>query len=264
MNQTRDIATYLLALSLFSLAGAIVYFSMQLASLSKDIPDILSSIEKTSDKVEPVIKEVSQIRELVPPITREVSEIRKQIPAILEEVKQVREQVPAVLEEVREIRSLIPQVVEEVGKTRQALPEILTRSEKLVREARTAGAEASEGAVTGFFKGIITAPFRLVGGLGKALFSFDDEVMADLSEADINQLAELTKQVLMADTKGTVKEWRNSSISYTGKVTLRDIEVIDGQLCKTIHVELWEKGKSMANTHTTFCQNKDGAWVKTK
>jgi len=262
VNQSRNIATYLLAASLFSLAGAIVYFSVQLANLSKDMPDLLSSIAKTSDKVEPVIKEVAQIRELIPPILKEVSATRKQIPAILQEVKQVREQIPPVLQEIREIRPLIPIVVEEVKNTREALPGLLTRSEKLVKEAGAAGQKASEGAVTGFFKGVITLPFKLIGGLGKTLFQFNDEVDKDLSEEDVAQLKKLGEEVFVLDEEGASRNWSNPAIGYTGKFSLKKIQVTDGKKCKTLELQLWKKGKRVWNKETRFCQNQDGSWTE--
>ena len=282
MNGLRDTATYLLALSLFSLAGALVYFTIELANISntisKELPDVLTSVNQTSKAIEPVVKEIGEIRELVPSVLNEVSETRKQIPpildevkqvreqipAILEEVKQVREQIPPVLEEVRQTRPLIPKVLDEVAKTREALPGLLEKGEKVVSGAQKAGEKASEGAVTGFFKGIITLPFKIIGGIGQALFSFNEEVKKDLSESDIEQLKQLSREMLLLEEIGAYKEWKNDSIGYTGKIILKSIEVRNEQPCKTINLKLWEQGKAAADTVTTFCQTPDGNWLELK
>ena len=67
-DSARLLASYLLSLSLFALAGAIVYFTYEVAIVSKQIPDILQSINNTSEQVEPIIDEVSEIIDLVPVI----------------------------------------------------------------------------------------------------------------------------------------------------------------------------------------------------
>jgi hypothetical protein len=45
--------------------------------VSRQIPDILSSINNTIEKIEPVVAEVGDIIELLPPILKEVEETRK-------------------------------------------------------------------------------------------------------------------------------------------------------------------------------------------
>ena len=51
MNYTRNVASYLLALSVFSLAGALVYFTVEVTRISRQIPEILVSVEKTSKSI---------------------------------------------------------------------------------------------------------------------------------------------------------------------------------------------------------------------
>ncbi|MBE9564287.1 MAG: hypothetical protein IMF17_03505, partial [Proteobacteria bacterium] len=89
-EDAKLIASYLMSLSLFSLSAAIVYFTYQMSVISKQVPDVLISIDNTSEKIEPVIDEMSDIIALVPPILEEVEEVRKLIPPILKEVEQSR------------------------------------------------------------------------------------------------------------------------------------------------------------------------------
>lgn len=62
------VASYLMSLAMFALAGALVYFTYEVSRVGSQIPDILSSVDHTSEKVGPIISEVVEIRELIPPI----------------------------------------------------------------------------------------------------------------------------------------------------------------------------------------------------
>ena len=85
-ENARIIASYLLSLSLFALAGSIVYFTYETAIISKQIPDILVQIDATTDEIEPILDEIAEITALIPPILIEVKEIHKTIPSILETI----------------------------------------------------------------------------------------------------------------------------------------------------------------------------------
>jgi hypothetical protein len=104
----------------------------------------------------------------------------------------------------------------------------------------------------------------LIGGLGKALFQFNDEVSKDLSEKDVAELKKLGEEVFVLDEEGASKVWSSPGIGYTGKFTLKSISVSNGQLCKTLELQLWKKGKRVWNNETTFCQNQDGSWTEKK
>jgi len=62
MSDIRNLATYVLAISFFSLAAALVYFTVVLARVANQLPVIFSSVEQTSKTIEPVIKEIGEIR----------------------------------------------------------------------------------------------------------------------------------------------------------------------------------------------------------
>lgn len=126
----RLLASYLLPLSLFALAGSIVYFTYQVAMVSKQIPDILQRIDTTSENIEPIIGEVSQIIDLVPLILKEVEETRKLVPPILKEVEQTRKMIPPILVEVEQTRNQIPAVLKESEAIRGELPAMLASADK--------------------------------------------------------------------------------------------------------------------------------------
>ena len=302
----RLLASYLLSLSLFALAGSIVYFTYQVAMVSKQIPEILQRIDMTSEKIEPVITEVAQIvdlvppilkeieetRKLVPPILKEVEQTRKMIPSILLEVEQTRKQIPAVLKESEAIRGelpavlasadkasaavadvskqveatrpLIPEVLKEVETTRESIPPMMDRADQLIEKARVAGKEASEGAVTGIFSGIIMAPFALVGDAGKSITGMTDEEAKNYTKKDfqLNQQASLI--LLNNGSKGDEQKWNNPESGNRGVLVLSDI-YSDGEYleidCRTLNITFYKDGKSDKEKSRSLCKNEDGKWA---
>ncbi len=125
MSRSRIIATYVLSLALFSLAGAVVYFTVTVSTVRREIPGITESISHVSDKVESVIKEFDKVRDLVPPILHEVEQIRKQIPPILEETAAIRDLVPPILHEAEKVRAQIPPILKETAAIREQVPSVV-------------------------------------------------------------------------------------------------------------------------------------------
>ena len=266
-SQQRIVATYVLAISIFCLSGALVYFAWKLSFISEQIPDILTSVEHTSSSIEPVLQRASAITDLLPPMLHELSETRKLVTPILNEVRLTREQIPDVLHQVEETRKIIPQVlqttdkvVEEIKTTREALPPMLDRADTIVSNARKAGKEASKGAVTGVFTGIIAAPFELIGGLGKRLFSLTDDVIKELTEKDLEMAKQALVDLLPAKNIEQTNNWKNTDTNVSGTVTLEKIYTIDDQPCKEFHVKISKKNQALVDKNTTICLNEDNEW----
>ena len=304
-DSTRLVASYLLSLSLFALAGSIVYFTYEMAMVSKQIPDILIRIDNTTEKVEPVIADVGEIIDLVPEILEEVEEIRKAIPPILDEVEQTRKMIPPILSEVEQTRAqipavlkeseairgelpavlasadkasdavadvskqveatrpLIPEVLEEVKTTRESIPPMMDRADELIEQARVAGKEASEGAVSGLFTGIIRAPFALVDDAGKSITGMTDEEAKDFNDKDfsLNQLASL--YLLNNGSKGEERKWSNTESGNQGVLFLTDIyskgEFSDIK-CRTLNIKIYKNGQFFKEAPRSFCKNDEGKW----
>ena len=288
----RNGATYLLAASLFSLAGAIVYFSWEIAQVRQQIPSILASVEQTSSEIEPVVKEVAGIRDLIPPILKEVEEtrklvspileevrltreqipsilqesgkIREQIPPILQESGKIREQIPSILKESGKIRKQIPPILKEVEKTREAIPPMMNRADKMIASARTAGQEASKGAVTGVFTGILTAPFAIVGNVGKKAIGLTDEEVKDYGDKDLELLKQAGQEALMSGKIGVSKSWKNPESGYSGKMTLVSIDSSGERECRVIRLQAWKKGDLKKDRKIKLCLNDSQQWEETK
>lgn len=285
------VASYLFSLSLFALAGSIVYFTYQIAIVSKQIPDILLSIDKTSEEIEPIIEEVGQIIDLVPSILKEVEETRKLIPPILEQVEQTRKQIPAVLKEsaairgelpallastdkasaavadvakqVEATRPLIPEVLKEVETTREAIPPMMDRADTLIEKARVAGKEASEGAVTGLFTGIVMAPFALAGDAGKSITGLSGEEAKQLDDKDFELVKKASLYLLNNGVKGEERKWNNTDSNNHGTVIVMDIYQ-EGEYaevdCRTLKIQLYTKDKMIKEGPRSFCKDDDGKW----
>ena len=250
MSDKRNIATYTLAVSLFSLAAAFVYFTIGLTRLANQAPAILDGIEETSQQIEPVLK-------LIPPIVTEVTEIRKQIPKILNEVEQVRILVPPILEEVKLTREAVPPILVEVKKTREAIPTMLTRADNLVNNAGNIGKKSSEGAVSGVITGILKAPFKLIGGAGKSLSGRHANKMTEKDR----QLSEATAlRLLSSEEIGKTERWSNPDSKNNGVITLKEIKTISNHQCKVVNYTINIKNSKPIKENVTVCLSDDNKW----
>jgi len=299
-------ATYVLSLAMFALAAALIYFAYEVSRVSTQIPDILSSVDHTSEKVGPIISEVGEIRELIPgilheveetrklvppilkeveqtrlhipPILKEVEQTRQQIPPILKEVEAVRKEMPAVLKsadkasnavvvmskEIKATRPLVPQVLKEVETTRESIPPMLDRADAMIEKARVAGQEASTGAVTGFFKGLITAPFALVGDAGKAITGMSDEEIKQLTQKDLKLGEDAALYLLNNGVKGEAKKISNPDSGFSATLKLVSESTREDDFttleCRTIFYEGYKNGERLNTVNRTLCKEEDGGW----
>ncbi|MCK4709900.1 MAG: hypothetical protein KAU21_14875, partial [Gammaproteobacteria bacterium] len=290
-EDAKLLASYLMSLSLFALSGAIVYFTYQMSVISKQIPDILISIDNTSEKIEPVIDEVSEIVALVPPILKEVEETRKLIPPILKEVEQTRKLIPAVLaeseairgelpavlasadkasaavhdvaEQVEATRPLIPEVIKEVEATRESIPPMMDRADVLIEKERVAGKEASQGAVTGFFSGLIMAPFALVADAGRGIAGLTEKEAESFEEVDLELNKQAALYLLNNGAIGERSKWNNPDTDSHGIVTLTKT-YSEGEYseydCRTLATKMFNKDELIKDISLSFCKNDEGKW----
>ncbi|MDX1335667.1 MAG: hypothetical protein R3312_07775 [Gammaproteobacteria bacterium] len=298
----RDAATYILAASIFSLAGALVYFAYQASMISSQIPAILDSVEKTSEKVGPVVTEVAKIREQIPEILAEVEEVRKLVPPILEEVAQTRNAIPPILNEVAATRQAIPPILKETEQLRNELPEVLKsvnnvswalvqtnkqlesyrplapeaikeiqltreaidptldRLDRMIERARVAGREASEGAVTGVFTGILAAPFRIVGGIGDSFSGLSKDEAEYFSESELAEYREKGGELLRTGKEGDTTKWQSDTSDARGEFTIKKVYSRDGRKCEIVLTRAWKDGKRVVNKTLDLCLNANNEW----
>jgi len=285
-------ATYVLSLAMFALAAALIYFAYEVSRVSTQIPDILTSVDHTSENIGPIINEVGEIRELIPdilheveetrklvaPILKEVEQTRQQIPPILKQVEAVRKEMPAVLisadkasnavvlmsKEIKATRPLVPKVLKEVETTRESIPPMLDRADAMIDKARVAGQEASTGAVTGFFKGLITTPFTLVGDAGRKITGMSEEEMRDYTEKDFELIEAAMLLLLNNGKKGDIRQINNPDSDFSATLKLVSMEIKEEDFtmleCRTIQFDAVKNDEKVKTVNRTFCKEEGGGW----
>jgi hypothetical protein len=289
----RDFASYALALGLLAVAASIAYFAYEVAQIREQVPEILAQMESTSQEIGPVVKEVGAIRDLIPPILEEIAATREAIPPVLAEVAATREAIPPVLAEVaqtreqlpglyasvntasqaitetaREVEALRPMIPDmlsridaataEMQATRESVPPTLDRVDLMIERARIAGQEASEGAVTGIFRGILKAPFRLVGGVG-GMVAPDADAAKHFTDRDYELMREAAIP-LSEGSEGLSRSWDNPDSDVRGTLTLVEIDLSGDRECRELKNLVWKGTAQIYDDVVTLCENEEGVW----
>ena len=271
-ERARFLATTFLSAALAILALAVAFFAYQVGALRQQIPELLASIEQTSQKIGPVLHEVGAIRDLIPPILTEVRATRELVPGVVAEVQEMRKTLPPLVETsakainnasnaVRVIEPRIPSVLAEVRATREALPGILDRASQVVDQAATVGQKAGEGAVKGVIGGIVSAPFRLIGGVGKGLtglIGLDNR--REFTAEDERLAGDATDSVLKNGKVGAQSSWKNPDSQNRGSVALSDKWTRDGRPCVTLRHRVELRAAPVHQKDIQLCQQPDGSW----
>ena len=207
-------------------------------------------------------------REQIPSVLSEVAKSREQLPAILDTANNVSNAVVVAAGEMEKTRPLVPQVLDQVEKTRNAMPGIMDRAEDLISQAKTAGREASKGAVTGVLTGIVTAPFDIIGNVGKKVIGAGEEEDNVLPEEDLALATKSVMSLLDSNKLNAYKEWADSKTNHRGRATLKSIDEVsdeyNGQECKDVFVQVWEGDESIFEKLVTLCRNDKNEWIRKK
>ena len=296
MKQSLDL---LASASRFAIAAAIVYFAYQLAQINNNIPAVLQSVDQVSQQIDPALNEVAairveiaEVRKQIPPILVQVESINQQIEPILLRVDKTvavvddtQQQIPqiltttdnaiAALNDTRaEVVPLVPEALEQVKLTRESVDPTLDRVEVLVDDAyskalnaigaaKTAGQEASEGAVTGFFTGLIKLPFKLVGTLASPLTqNMDAEVAEQLVESDLELMVEAGERGIKSEKIGQEQRWENPESGNSGSLTLVRTFELEGFECHEVRIRISNARQQEIQDKTDeFCLNQEDKWV---
>lgn len=241
-----------------------------------------------------VLAEVGEVRRQIPPILAQVEAINRQIEPILQRidktvtvVNDTQQQIPQILDTAddaivalnatrKEVLPLVPPVLEEVKLTRQSVDPTLDRVEELVEDvyfkatdviagAQDAGKQASEGAVKGFFTGLVKLPFQFVGSLASPIVSqFDKKVADQLTEKDIELLAKTSDRAIQSDKLKKEWRWENPASGNSGSITVvRDFER-QGLQCAEARIRISNKRKEILDMLDEFCKNEENKWVSVK
>jgi surface antigen len=272
--------------------------SLEIAATRKLIPDILAEVAEVRKQIPAILAEVAEVRKQIPAIVAEVAEVRRQIPPILERVDAINQQIEPILLRVdetqrqiplilttaddailalndtrKEVLPYLPKALEEIRLMRESIDPTLDRVETLVDDsfikadqtiasARAAGKEASEGAVSGFFSGLVKLPFSFIGSLASPLVSSIDAGVAEqMTDKDFKLLAEAANQAHKSSTTGKDWTWENPASGNSGSITIIRKFKLQGLNCIEARNQVSIKGKPPLVDEAEFCLDANDKWV---
>ncbi len=262
----------------------------ELAAVRQSIPPIVDEVARVRETIPPILDEVSRVRESLPPLLDEAAKTRAQIPVILESIDnttavidQTQQQIPELLatgnrlassvdHTTGQLQTLTPQVLEEVRLTRDKIDPTLDRVELLVDDAfgkaqdtltaaDSAGRDASEGAVTGLFTGLLKLPFNLLGTIASPIVeTLDSDIRDQLTQRDIELMAEAGKRLGESKALNTPEYWSNAESGNRGSISVNRQFERDGAQCVDARITFNLADRSTSDELATFCRDADGNW----
>jgi surface antigen len=173
------------------------------------------------------------------------------------------EESQAIREEIAEIRKLIPSLLERVDRSVAVIDDANDKALNAILLAGDAGKKASEGAVSGFFTGLIKLPFKLIGTLASPIVkSIAADVAKKLTEKDLELIATASKKAVEAKKIGRAWKWNNPESGNSGSLTIIRKYEIRSHVCVEVQVRVSIKGKEKMNEPDYLCLNKDKKWVE--
>jgi len=260
-----------------------------------EITEIRKEITEVRELIPGVLAEVTEVRRQIPPILAQVESINQQIDPIMQQVDKTvavinatQQQIPQILstadnaivslDQTRaEVVPLMPQALEEVRLTRETINPTLDRVEDLVEDAyymasdtinsaKSAGQEASEGAVKGFFTGLVKLPFQLVGSLASPIVKgIDAEVAKQLTEKDLELMVQAGNRAVASRKPGKERRWENPDSGNSGTVEIIRKFELQGFGCIEARVGISnKKKKQILDKLFEVCKNAEDKWVLAK
>ncbi len=237
----------------------------------RQIPQIISATEKALAVISETQQQIPQIMSTTENVVAALNETQQQIPQIVN----TAENAIAALNLTRdELMPYIPLTLEEVRLMRKTMEDSLDRIEILIDDANDkamnailmagdAGKKASEGAVSGFFTGLIKLPFKLVGTLASPIVNkIDADVAQKLTEKDLELMAEASEQAVEEMKIGRIWKWDNQKSGNSGSLTITRKYEIRSHVCVEVEVRVSIKGREKMNEPDNLCLNKEKKWVE--
>ena len=264
----------------------------EIAEIRKLIPSLLERVDQSVAVLDATQRQIPQIISATEKALVVIDETQQRIPKILSTVEnavavlnQTQQQIPqitntadnaiAALNQTRdEALPYIPLALEEVRLMRKTIEDSLDRIEILIADANDmalnailqagdAGKKASEGAVSGFFTGLIKLPFKLVGTLASPIVkTIDADVAKKLTEKDLELIATASNKAVEAKKIDRAWKWNNPKSGNSGSLTITRKYEIRGHVCVEVEVRVSIKGRVKMNEPDYLCLNKDKKWVE--
>jgi surface antigen/regulator of replication initiation timing len=253
---------------------------LEITEVRKLVPDVLAEVAEVRKQVPLVVAEIAEVRRQIPPIIAQLESIEQQIDPILQRVDKTvavvddtQRQIPQIIEATDNAIAVLDDTREEIKLTRESIDPTLDRVDDLVEDAyfkaqdaiataEGAGKKASEGAVSGFFTGLIKLPFKLIGSLASPIVdTLDVNVARKLTEKDIELLAEAGTQAIKSNNIGKERRWDNPSSKNSGSITIISRYQLQGLECVEARVRISHKNKQLEDDLERFCLNEKNEWV---
>jgi len=264
---------------------------LEIAQVRKLIPDILAEVAEVRQQIPEILAEVAEVRQQIPLIVEQVESINKNIDPILQRIDKTvavvdatQRQIPQIISTAddaivaindtrEEVLPYLPATLEEIKLTRDSINPTLDRVEDLVDDtfikatetiasAKDAGKKASEGAVTGFFTGLIKLPFKFIGSLASPIVDdLDAEVARQLTDKDIKLMAEAGVEAIKSKTTGKDWSWKNPKSGNSGSITIIRKHQLHGLQCVEARIFISNKSRQIMDEIDDFCLSKENKWI---
>lgn len=234
----------------------------EVAALRAQLPAVLARAEGLEQQVDPILRRVDDTLAVV-------QETQRQLPQILDTSNQAIAAVNATREQVV---PLVPKALDEIRLTRESVDPTLDRVEGIIDDAffkadraiasaSEAGKQASEGAVKGFFTGLVKLPFELVGTLASPLVKTIDPKVAELlNERDLEMMAEAGSRAVKAGRIEGEQAWSNPDSGNSGSVTVKRQFERQKHACVEARIMINADNRPVHDRISEFCRDDDGTW----
>ena len=253
---------------------------LEIVEVRNLVPDVLAEVAEVRKQIPAVVAEVAEVRQQIPPIIAQVESIEQQIDPILQRVDKTvavvddtQRQIPQILTIADNAIATINDTNKEIKLTRESINPTLDRVDELVEDAYfkaqdaintagDAGKKASEGAVSGFFTGLIKLPFKFIGSLASPIVDeLDSDVARQLTEKDIELIAEAGVRAIKSKSTGKERRWENPKSGNSGSITIVREYQSQGIECVEARVRISNKRKQIMDELDNFCLNEKNEWV---
>ena len=299
VENLASLSRFTLAAAIFYFACQLYQINQNVPAISQSIDRVSRQVKPSLEESQAIREEIAEIRKLIPSLLERVDrsvavidDTQRQIPQILSTtenaltaINETQQQIPQIVNTAEnaiaalnltrdELMPYIPLTLEEVRLMRKTMEDSLDRIEILIDDANDkalnaillagdAGKKASEGAVSGFFTGLIKLPFKLVGTLASPIVkTIDADVAKKLTDKDLELIATASKKAVEAKKIDRAWKWNNPKSGNSGSLTIIRKYEIRSHVCVEVQVRVSIKGREQMNEPDNLCLNKDEKWVE--
>ena len=293
------LSRFALAAAIFYFAFQLYQINQNVPAISQSVDRVSRQVAPSLEEAQAIREELAEFRKLIPSLLERVDnsvavmdETQRQIPQIISAtekalavIDETQQQIPQIvntaenaivaLNQTRdEVLPYVSLSLEEVALMRKSMQDSLDRIDILIDDANDkalnaivlagdAGKKASEGAVSGFFTGLIKLPFKLIGTLASPIVkSIDADIAKKLTEKDLELIASASKKAVEAKKIDRAWKWNNPKSGNSGSLTITRKYEIRTHVCVEVQVRVSIKGKEKINEPDKLCLNDDKKWVE--